>query len=393
MKQIDRYILGTFLRNYVASLFVLVGLYVMMDAFFNLDEITRGRSSDMSVAEALWGIFVYYFAQSLFIYGQLAGVITVVAAAFTLMRMSRFNELTALLAAGVPLIRVAMPVVAASAAINLVIQPINQELLVPRLAGYLTLERWEAASGERDGFTVEPMPTGDGGVFMASKFEPASPSQPIAVARDITVIERNGIGGLGLLTADEATFDVDRDVWILTGGRRLTNLLEGSGSASIVPPESVADEVWETVLTPKDVELARASDLSVGVGGSFYDLLSTATIHESLSRAGERGGASADLVRAKHARLSGHVMNLVLILLAVPAVLTRQPGELKKAAGRTILLIGGAMTTVFLSQMLAREPPAEMSLQWATRWPALLSWMPIFLFGPLAVVLIDRMKS
>lgn len=398
MKTIDRTILAAFVRNYLASLVVLVGLYVMMDAFFNFDEIARGGDETRSFWEAMRGVVLYYTAQGLFIYGQLAGIIPVVAAAFTLMRMSRFNELTALLAAGVPLIRVAAPIVVAAAAINFVVQPINQELVVPRMAGWLTLERWEAASGERESFIVEPTPAGDGTVFMAAQFRPASTdgARP-ATAVDVTVIDRpTGDGGdvrLGLLTADEAVFDPATSSWLLTNGLRNDDVLERADFGTMSDANLRATQTWETVLRPKDVELARAADLSVGAGGSYYDLLSTGQITDLLEGAALRGGAPPDLVRAKHARLAGHVMNLVLILLAVPAVLTRQPGELRKAAGRTLLLIGSAMGTIFLCQMIAREPPEALPAALTMRWPALVCWVPVFIFGPMAVVLLDRMKS
>ena len=60
----------------------------------------------------------------------MSGIIPVVAAAFTLLRLSRFNELTAVLAAGVPLLRVAVPIILAGVAVN-VLMVADQELLIP----------------------------------------------------------------------------------------------------------------------------------------------------------------------------------------------------------------------------------------------------------------------
>ncbi len=286
MKRIDRYILASFARNYVASLAVLVGLYVMMDAFFNFDEISRGEEGVGSTWEAIKGILLYYLAQGLFIYGQLAGVIPVVAAAFTLMRMSRFNELTALLAAGVPLVRVAAPVVLAAAAINLIVQPINQELIVPKMAGYLTLERWEAASGERQTFGVEPTPAGDGSVFMAAAFTPASvDGNTLATAVDITVIDRASEARLGLLTAKEATFDPIRQAWLLVDGRRVNDLLERGGAGTMAMPEWSPVEIWETAASTH----GRRAGPGVGsVGRCRRELLRLAQ-HETASRPVEPG--------------------------------------------------------------------------------------------------------
>lgn len=393
MKQIDRTILAAFLKNYAVSLFVLVGLYVMMDAFFNFDEFTSDTGEAGSMTEMLARVGTYYGAQALFVYGQLAGVIPVVAAAFTLMRMSRFNELTALLAAGVPLLRVAMPVVIASLVIGIGVQAVNQELIIPRLAGWLTLERDDAVTGAKSSFEVRAMPVGDSGVFDAARFTPAGPDAPDgdgATAELVTVIERPGtVGEATLLTADRATYSAVTNAWVLTGGRRVTGLAAREGTAGVAPPRVEPAERWVAPLTPGDINLFRAADLSVGAGGSFFDLLSTRQLNELLNRPGR--AASADLLRAKHTRLASHVMNLVLMLLAVPAVLTREPGQLRKATGRTLALVGGAMGTVFFCQMIARDPPT--SADWAARWPALMAWLPVFVFGPLSVYLLDRMET
>ena len=387
MKRIDRHVLAAFLRDYAVALGVLVGLYVMMDAFFNFDEFTADRGEVGSTWAFLRQVGAYYAAQGLFVYGQLAGVIPVVAAAFTLMRMSRFNELTALLAAGVPLLRVAAPVVIASLVINLIVQPLNQEVIVPRLSGWLTLERGDAVAGAAGGHPVRAMPTGDGGLFDAGRFTPAVSGRP-ATAEFVTVVSRDGGGPVSLLTARRATWDPIERRWLLEDGR-----LAGDVGGDLGPVGRRAVQVWDASLSPADVGLFRAADLSVGAGGSYFDLLSTRQLNALLARPGGGSAATADLLRAKHARLAGHVMNLVLMLLAVPAVLTREPGQLRRAAGRTLVVIGLAMAAVFLCQTVARDPPAGLSAEVAGRWPALMAWLPVFTFGPAAVLMLDRMKS
>ena len=86
-------------------------------------------------------------------------------------------------------------------------------------------------------------------------------------------------------------------------------------------------------------------------------------------------------------------MNLVLMLLAVPAVLTREPGQLRRAAGRALIWTGLAMGAVFVCQTLAADVPAGLPPAWRDRWPALLSWLPVFAFGPIGVWMIDRMET
>ena len=113
MKILDRYVLISFLKNYLISFMVLIGLYIVLDMVFNFDELaevqqkTATAGGVASVLALMRNIADYYFFQSFKIFVHLSGIIPVVAAAFTLIRLSRFNELTASMAAGVPLLRTA----------------------------------------------------------------------------------------------------------------------------------------------------------------------------------------------------------------------------------------------------------------------------------------------
>ena len=85
-------------------------------------------------------------------------------------------------------------------------------------------------------------------------------------------------------------------------------------------------------------------------------------------------------------------MNIILLLLAIPCVLTREPGQLKSAAMKCLLLTGVGMGSIFLCAMLAGSPPSSKP-EWADQWPAVMSFLPIIIFGPLAVWLLDRVQS
>src|ERR1700722_12629525 len=143
MKIIDRYVIFSFLRNYIISFMVLVGMYVVMDMVFNFNHMIDVQSASGPETQSLWGtlydIVDFYFYQCFLIFVQLSGIIPVVAAAFTLMRLSRFNELTALLAAGVPLLRVAAPVILVAVILNGLLL-LDQELIIPEMIPKLIRE-------------------------------------------------------------------------------------------------------------------------------------------------------------------------------------------------------------------------------------------------------------
>ena len=402
MRIIDRYVLGSFLKNYLLSFAVLVGLFVVMDMIFNFDEFTDpGR--EVTARQIIEAIASYYFHQGFLVYTQLAGVIPVMAAAFTLLRMSRFNELTALLAAGVPMVRVAAPVIVTAVAINLIVQPINQEVVIPRMAHKIARDREQALDAGSRSFAVRAMPDGRGGVFDAARYHPAGGEEP-AWVETLSVVERDGEGRVGrLVVAEIGRWDATAKAWRLEEGREVVDLARAAapttapGSALAMgelaegfanPSSDRPLDALATPVSPAEIELFRHANGGVGVGGSYFDLLSTADINALLSRPQQY--ATASLLRAKHLRLASHAMNVVLMLLAIPAVLTRQPGQLRQAAARTLVFVGLAMGSVFVCQLLARQAPSEAL---APHWPALMAWLPVFVFGPVAVYLLDRVET
>ena len=106
---IDRYLLRALLVNYVIGLAVMMSLYVVLDLFVNMDEfMERGYPA----WRVLWNMVDYYTPNLLLYFSQLSSVITLFACLATLAKLRRFNELTAMLASGVSLYRLARPVLA-----------------------------------------------------------------------------------------------------------------------------------------------------------------------------------------------------------------------------------------------------------------------------------------
>src|SRR5205085_12021845 len=140
MKILDRYVIFSFIRNYCISFMVLVGMYVVLDMVFNFNNLVQFQPEATAVETligTLRGMGDYYFYQCFLFFVHLSGIIPVVAAAFTLMRLSRFNELTAVLAAGVPLLRMAAPIIIASVILNALLL-VDQEVIIPDMITQLS---------------------------------------------------------------------------------------------------------------------------------------------------------------------------------------------------------------------------------------------------------------
>ena len=55
MKIIDRYVIISFLRNYVISFMVLVGMYVVMDMVFNFNHMVDVQSGPATDSQGIFG--------------------------------------------------------------------------------------------------------------------------------------------------------------------------------------------------------------------------------------------------------------------------------------------------------------------------------------------------
>ncbi len=372
MKIVDRYVILSFIKNYIMSFMVLVGLYIVLDMVLNFDELMESRPDADSLHSSLTmvrNIADYYFHQMFLFFVHLSGIIPVVAAAFTLMRMSRFNETVALLAAGVPLLRVAAPIILCAVVVNGLLL-VDQELIIPNIIPKL-IRKHDQLTDQRGRFPIEAMQDANKSLLVVGAFTPPSPNAPAGM-EVIDIIERDKhLQPIAHITADAAEWTGRH--WTLVNGKRVE-------LAPDRPRVEVPVETY-TGTTPEEIELYRSGD--------YIALLSTEQINQLLKRPDSYG--AIDLLRVKHTRFTQPLANVILLLLAIPCVLTREPGQLRSAAFRAVVLCGLCMGMIFLAQQLAGS--VTTSDRMALYWPAIMAWLPVFIFAPVAVSLLDRVKS
>ncbi len=379
MRILDRFILVSFIKNYIISLMVLIGLYVVLDMVFNFDELAEvqsktGSGGVESAVKLLRGLVDYYFYQCFLIFAHLSGVIPVVAAAFTLIRLQRFNELTASLAAGVPLLRSAMPIILAAVVMN-VLLVVDQEVVIPKIINKLTRKHDEMQQMSGKSFAIAAMQDERNAILRASRYHAPSGEQN-GWMEHVDVIQRDEEGSAtGHVSAERADWEPRQKRWRLTKGLLVTGLRPGD------KVEQQPADHYQSSITPDEVALYRSS--------GYTAMLSTPRINELLKRPKSYG--TLDLLRVKHSRFTQPLLNVVLLLLAVPSVLSREPGRIRFGLMQCALLCGLCMASIFISQQLAGTPPGGS--QWTDRWPALMAWMPLLLFGPVAVWLLDRVRT
>jgi lipopolysaccharide export system permease protein len=130
MSILDRQRYWAFLKAYIVCFVSLVGLYVVIDAFTNLDEFLK---FGYKTPELLRFIGRYYLVRTSLFFDRLCGVIALMAAIFTVTWMQKNNEHLAMLAAGVSTQRAIRPVLVSSVLFG-GLAVLNQEWIIPPVA-------------------------------------------------------------------------------------------------------------------------------------------------------------------------------------------------------------------------------------------------------------------
>ena len=128
----DRQLIVSYLKSYLICLISMVGLFIVVDLFTNLDNFTDGKEGFKQVMR---NIGTWYGLKTMQIFDRLSEAIVLLAAMFTVALLQRNNELLPMLSAGVSTRRVVRPVLL-SAFLMLGLTIVNQEFVLPRIDSY-----------------------------------------------------------------------------------------------------------------------------------------------------------------------------------------------------------------------------------------------------------------
>ena len=364
---IDRYMLRSLVVNYLIALSAMLSLYVVLDMFVNMDEFTEHGFPLTTVIGHMAG---YYGPHLLLYFSQLSGAITLFACMTSLARMRRANELTAILASGVSLHRIAFPIIAFGIGTTGLLL-LDTEVLIPSVAHLLARDH-DDADGTR-AYTVLFLRDGQGALLSAGNFHPTTKD-----LQQLLVLERDDDGDFtAMVEADRATWEPPTVIrptgrWRLDRGRRIERAQGarvGLGPREMRPTTPI--EVYETDLSPEAIQ-GRQTE-------GWIRFLSLSQLGEHKRRAGPN---FMDVIQTIHQRRAQPFVSLVLLLLGLPFFLNRSPSTVLSDSGKCMIACGLCYVVTFVAQSLR---PADAS--------ALPAWIPIFVFGTLAVVLFDRIRT
>jgi lipopolysaccharide export system permease protein len=375
---IDRYLLRQFVQTFLICFCSLTGLYIVIDSFTNLEEfITYARDN----GGLLSVMGEYYAYRVLSFFDSTSQVIALIAAMFTVTWIQRHNELTALEAAGIPKSRVVKPVIATVLVIVL-LAAANREWVIPSVREKLSYNAQDL--GGSRGKSLVPRYDFKTGILLRSSGQVFANEKRIHKP-DFQLPE--GLDRYGpRLIAENAYYrppEGDRPGGYLFTGVTLPRGLDAEPSLPIDNPPVVLtrrDHAW---LRPG--ECFVASDVSfeyLAADSNWRQLSSTYELIDGLSNRSLDYGAGERM--AIHARLVQPLLDMTLLFLGLPLVLSRSNRNVFLAIGMCLALVVAFMLVVMGCKYLG-----------ASYWlePSLAAWLPLMIFVPCAVALSPPLRE
>jgi len=369
MKILDRYIAKNFMIGYIIAFCVLIGLRIIIELFVNLDEFTKHTSLGM------WAltrhIVSFYATRTTVYFRDIAGVITVVAAAFSLGRMVRSNELVAMIASGVSAKRIVGPIlVLAIFFTGLAVA--NQELLIPSISDRLV--RSEDDLPGQESFRVRFLGDANGSLICANRYyvETLTLEAPTILTRQRDP-NRPGVWRVtGRISADAAVYNERTERWDLING-----LYVGTDAIDATQAKPIAS-YHASDLQPRDIAIRQMSG---------YDTLLSSRQLTALAAQKTKIKDVAQLTSQKHFRITDPLINLTMLMVSLPVLICRDPRTMKSAVMVSFALTATLFVTTFVCKMLAAE------VVFARIMPEFWPWVPLFIFLPIAFIELDSMRT
>ena len=368
MKILDRYVAKNFLIGYAIAFCVLLGLRIVIDLFVNLDEFAE-NAADLGTLGVIKNIFTFYGMNAMLYFRDFAGMITVVAAAFSLGKMIHHNELVAVMASGVSLKRVIAPIIILAIILTGVLV-IDQEFVIPAFGDKLIRSHDDIPGQES--YRVWFISDGGNSLICSRNFDVKTSTldRPTILIRRQT--KKPGVWEVtGRIDAEKAhEYNPNTGEWLLTNGR-----LTEKGA---IKGEQVINS-YASDIGPKDIPIMLKSEYKTLLG--LRQLTALATQRTKIKDL-------AQLYSQKHFRITEPVINLIMLMVSLPILVCRDPKAMKSAILISFTITGACLTTNFVCKLLATESVFGIQII-----PEFWAWMPIFIFLPVALIELDSMKT
>jgi lipopolysaccharide export system permease protein len=370
MRIIDRYLLRQFVGTFLICFLSLTGVYVVFDAFTNLEAFLHCAKGGQLLRLMGW----YYGFQSIFFFDRTSSLLVLMSAMFTVAWIQRHNEMTALMAAGISRIRIVAPVLVAAAVVTAAAAA-NREAIMPRFKDQLAQRPADLQDDAVDDLSLQR----DYQTDILFQGRAAYANQSRIEKPDFLLPPTLSEYG-SRLSADDAYYRPPSGNrpggYLLCGVREPKNLakkasLKLEGSPVIITPR---DADW---LGPQQCfVVSEVTFAQLNGGRGFRIFASTAELIRALrNRAMDYG---ADIRVTIHARIVQPLLDLTLLFLGLPLVVSRESRNVFMAIGLCIGVVGLFLAVVIGCQQLGASGLPGFP-------PALAAWTPLMIFVPAAV--------
>ena len=374
MTLIDRYVLSLYVKALFLALIVIGGMYVFIEMIGNFDDLYAYTKDDN------WGAFPallleYYGPRVLWVFDRTAGMLAMAAALFSVTWMMRTQELTAILAAGVRPSRVIRPIILATILVA-GLAAANRELWLPQVRSQLARNAQDWRGEKSKGCTPQFDPRSD--VLLDGKKAIGKERRIEEPTFRLISPELNAWGRQ--VAADSA--------WYLPyeSGRPAGYLMTGvKFPANLANLNSLVLNGEPILLSPRDTPWLKSDQCFVvsvvsfeqfSLGASWRQNLSTEELVLGLKNRSLQ--STADMLVTMHGRFVAPLLDLTLVFLGLPLVLSRGSRNIFVAGAICLSL----MATLFVTNLVCRGMGNNYLLS-----PPLAAWLPMLLFGPVAFVL------
>jgi lipopolysaccharide export system permease protein len=388
MRILDRQRYWAFIKAYFICYVSLVGLYIVIDAFSNFDEFTKRAEG----GELLRAMGQYYLVHQAQYFDLLGGVISMMAAIFTVTWMQRNNEQLAMLAAGISTHRAIRPVLAAAVVVSL-LSVANQEVIIPKYAEEIQ------KTHDDDGVRKVQVPMRyDARRVMIHGSEADRASRTIINRFNCTIFPEV-FGSMHELEGRQATYippeyarSALRGGWLIRGAK-LTPPLEPEQlepGASILTkvndPAGFPPPFGDPLLLQGDTYflMSHLSFKAMTRKPNWYQYASLGELLDGLADPSSDRTELSDITMTVHTRLMRPILAITLMFMSLPLVLggygRNMYINLGFALGNSALFYGTVLCCQYLGGTALLAPP-------------LAAWLPLFLFALLATWRWDRIRT
>ncbi|MCA9135516.1 MAG: LptF/LptG family permease [Planctomycetales bacterium] len=379
MTQIDRYILGLFLRTFLVCYVSVSGIFVVFHAFTNMTELAELADA---TGEGISAVMLRFYGPYMLLLFDLTGaIIALMALLFVVGWLRRTGELTSTLAAGVSHGRIFRAMIFAALAI-IMAQFASREFVLPGMRDALSMKSKDLTGNEPQ--PILPSYDKIRGILLEGKSIRPRSKEIIAPSFRLDGDYAGFDGSIEALSAQWMPANDQHAEGYLMQGVHTPPAIDYIPSVEAFDEPvlmTAHDYSWIAsgecfVSTPINAEILQTDQSSTRLCSSLslFHRLRNPAVHNSM--------ATRMLL---HERLMRVPLDFSLFLLGLPLVVNRR--------GRNLFMMIGAAIGVVAIFFALKMAGSAMGSSGYVLSPALAAWMPMLVLGPIAYMRLREVET